>query len=159
MAWKKLALVTALVLVCGFTVTNMVLAQSPDELGKIIADTHLESMKKINELMKDRPVPQDLAPKVDALKEETIKKLVELGKKVAALDPAGLKKVESKVAMAFSTVPPDVFKAYTDGQAHYFKADNKLAKEITSFNIITQYAFYDLLKKQDPKEAERLGIK
>jgi len=27
-----------------------------------------------------------------------------------------------------------------------------------SFNIITQYANFDLLKKQEPEEAKRLGI-
>jgi len=31
--------------------------------------------------------------------------------------------------------------------------------KIKFINIITQYAFFDLLKKQAPKEAERLGIR
>jgi hypothetical protein len=33
-----------------------------------------------------------------------------------------------------------------------------LALEPTSLNIITQYAFFELLKKQEPDEASRLGI-
>lgn len=148
-----------LALFAGLVLANGVFAQSADELGKTIADIHLESMKKVNELMKDRPAAQDLTPKVASLKEETIKKLVELGKKVQSLDQAGKKKVELKVSMAFSSMPADVFKAYSEGQQFYMKTDNNLAKLISSFNIITQYAFFDLLKKQEPQEAERLGIK
>ena len=53
----------------------------------------------------------------------------------------------------------DVFKPFSEGQQFYMKKDPNLGKLIKDFNIITQYAFFDLLKKQDPKEAERLGIK
>ena len=134
-------------------------AQSPDELGKAIADNYLEALKKVNELTKDRPEPKDLTPKVEALKEETIKKMVALGQKVAALDEAGKKKAEAKMAMAFSSIPMDVFKPFSEGQQFYTQKDPNLGKLIKDFNIITQYAFFDLLKKQDPKEAERLGIK
>ena len=134
-------------------------AQSPDELGKAIADNYLEAIKKLNELMKDKPDATDLTPKVEALKEETIKKMVEIGKKVAVLDAASQAKVNSKVSMAFNTLPGDVFKAFSEGQQFYLQKDAKLGNTIKDFNIITQYAFYDLLKKQAPKEAERLGIK
>ncbi|MBM4285873.1 MAG: hypothetical protein FJ128_11600 [Deltaproteobacteria bacterium] len=134
-------------------------AQSPEDLGKAIFDGYVEALVKVNELMKDKPDPKDLTPKVEALKEETIQKMVELGKKVAALDDAGRKKVDSKLVLAMGTVPGDVFKAFSEGQMHYQKADANLGRLIKDFNIITQYAFFDLLKKQTPKEAERLGIK
>jgi hypothetical protein len=156
---RKWTVMVAVALVCGLALVSFAQAQSPDELGKAIADNYLEALKKLNELMKDKPDAKDLAPKVDALKEETIKKMVELGKKVAALDDAGQKKVNAKVSMSFSSLPGDVFKAFSEGQQHYMKADTKLGNTIKDFNIITQYAFYDLLKKQAPKEAERLGIK
>ena len=41
----------------------------------------------------------------------------------------------------------------------YFSKDQEFHKLLTSFNIIGQYASFDLLKKQEPKEAARLGIK
>jgi hypothetical protein len=156
---KKLAVVAGLALLCGLASVALAQAQSPDELGKAVADNYLEALKKVNELTKDRPDPKDLTPKVEALKEETIKKMVELGKKVEALDAAGKKKAEAKVAMAFSSIPMDVFKPFSEAQQFYMQKDPKLGNLIKDFNIITQYAFFDLLKKQDPKEAERLGVK
>jgi hypothetical protein len=36
--------------------------------------------------------------------------------------------------------------------------ERDLANELSSFNILTQYAFFDLLKRQEPDEAQRLGI-
>ena len=159
MKLKKLAVVVGLALLCGMTSVTLSQAQSPDELGKAIADNYLEALKRANELMKDKPEPKDLTPKVEALKEETIKKMVAFGQKVAALDEAGKKKAEAKVAMAFSATPMDVFKPFSEGQQFYTKKDPNLGKLIKDFDIITQYAFFDLLKKQDPKEAKRLGIK
>ena len=158
MKLKKLAVVV-LGLLCGMAFVTLAQAQSPDALGKAIADKHLEALKQLDALMKDRPEPKDLTPKVEALKEETIKQMVELGRKVEALDEAGKKKVDAKVSMAFGSMPMDVFKPFSEGQQFYAKKDPKLGKTIKDFNIITQYAFFDLLKKQDPKEAERLGIK
>jgi hypothetical protein len=159
MKLKKLAVVVGLALLCGMTSVTLSQAQSPDALGKSIADGYLDALKKVNELTKDRPDPKDLTPKVEALREETIKQMVELGRKVAALDAAGQKKTEAKMAMAFSSIPMDVFKPFSEAQQFYLPKDPKLGKLIKDFNIITQYAFFDLLKKQDPKEAERLGIK
>ena len=159
MKLKKLVVVVGLALLCGMTSVTLAQAQSSDELGKAIADNYLEALKKVNELTKDRPDPKDLTPKVEALKEETIKEMVALGQKVAALDEAGKKKAEAKMAMAFSATPMDVFKPFSEGQQFYLQKDPNLGKLIKDFNIITQYAFFDLLKKQDPKEAERLGVK
>jgi hypothetical protein len=151
--------VVVLGLLCVMAFVTLAQAQSTDALGKAIADKHLEALKQLNALMKDRPEPKDLTPKVEALKEETIKQMVELGRKVEALDEAGKKKADAKVSMAFGSMPMDVFKPFSEGQQFYAKQDPKLGKTIKDFNIITQYAVFDLLKKQDPKEAERLGIK
>jgi hypothetical protein len=49
------------------------------------------------------------------------------------------------------------YATYGEAVTHYF--DNKeLHKLLTDFNIITQYADFELLKKQAPEEASRLGI-
>jgi hypothetical protein len=159
MQMKKVAVLMALALLGGLAVAMAAQAQSPDDLGKAIADNYLTALKKVNELMKDRPEPADLSPKVEALKEETIKQMVEVGHKVAKLDDAGKKKVDAKVSMALGNTPGDVFKAFSEGQMFYQKKDPNLGKNIKDFNIITQYGLFDLLKKQAPKEAERLGIK
>ena len=43
-------------------------------------------------------------------------------------------------------------------QGELAKTHRELANEIAQFNVITQYANFELLKKQLPEEAERLGI-
>jgi hypothetical protein len=156
---RKIALVLVLTLLCGLSSMTLAQAQSPDDLGKAIFNNYLEALKKLNDLTKARPEPADLTPKVAALKEETIKKMVELGQKVAKLDEAGKKQAEAKVSMAFGSTPMDVFKPFSEAQQFYVAKDANLGNAIKDFNIITQYAFFDLLKKQAPKEAERLGIK
>jgi hypothetical protein len=159
MKLKKVVLVWALALLGGLAWVTLAQAQPPDDLGKAIAANYLDALKKVNELMKARPEPTDLSPKMAALKEETIKKMVEVGQKVAKLNDAGKKKVDAKVSMALGSTPQDLFKAFSEGQQFYAKKDDNLGKTIKDFNIITQYALFDLLKKQEPKEAERLGIK
>jgi hypothetical protein len=159
MKLKKIALIMVLTLLFGPVSMTLAQAQSPDDLGKAIFNNYLEAVKKLNELTKARPEPADLTPKVAALKEETIKKMVELGNKVAKLDESGKKKVDAKVSMAFGSTPQDVFKPFSEAQQFYSAKDTNLGKAIKDFNIITQYAFFDLLKKQAPAEAERLGIK
>ena len=48
------------------------------------------------------------------------------------------------------------FQAVAD---HYFDStDAELYSLITSFNIIGQYANFDLLRQQEPDEAARLGV-
>lgn len=159
MKLKKIALGMVVTLLCLLASMTLAQAQSPNDLGKAIFDNYLEALKKLNDLMKDRPEPAVLTPKVEALKAETIKKMVAVGQKVAKLDEAGKKKVDTKVSMAFGSTPQDVFKAFSEGQQFYSKKDANLGKSIKDFNIITQYALFDLLKKQAPQEAERLGIK
>ena len=105
MKLKQVVLLMALALLCGMVSVTLAQAQSPDALGKAIVDNYLEALKNLNELMKDRPEPGALTPKVDALKEETIKKMVDIGQQVAKLDDAGKKKVDAKVSMAFGSTP------------------------------------------------------
>ena len=56
-----------------------------------------------------------------------------------------------------AAIPADLFKEYQEGQSFY-KDNPELYNLIGDFNTITQYAFFDLLKKQLPEEASRLGI-
>ena len=66
--------------------------------------------------------------------------------------------MDAAIGMSINTVPGDVFTAYSKGQSAYQAKDAGLGDLITSFNILTQYANFELLKKQAPEEAKRLGI-
>jgi hypothetical protein len=46
----------------------------------------------------------------------------------------------------------------SDAVNHYRNEDNDFANTLAEFNTLTQYADFDLLKKQKPDEATRLGI-
>jgi len=134
-------------------------AETSEELGKAIADTQLAALQQVVALIKDRGAPKDLQPKLEQLKEETIKKMVTLGKKREALSSDEQKKVGSLVEKAHNNLPPDLVTAFTEGNAYYFKTDKDLSKLIMEFFLIPQYALFEVLKQHSPKEAERLGIK
>ena len=67
--------------------------------------------------------------------------------------------VEAKVSSSFSqAASTDWYKAYAKTTTFYTTEDAELGRHVQSFNIITQYAFFELLRKQEPAEAQRLGI-
>jgi len=75
-----------------------------------------------------------------------------------ALDESGRSTVDSQINMKMNSLyKAPWYATYNDVQQHYFQ-DRDFHKVIISFNIITQYASFDLLKKQEPEEAQRLGI-
>lgn len=131
---------------------------APAEIGQQIADLYVEAMGDLVELLEDKPEASEVQAKVQALKEETVAEMVELGKKREALDTAGRSTVDSQIRMKISSFYKDpIFTSFNDIQQHYFQARD-FHGLVMSFNIITQYANFDLLKKQEPEEARRLGI-
>jgi hypothetical protein len=159
MTKKRLTLAIALGVISTLWVMQPVQAQPPDELGKKIAALYLETMKNVVALMKDRPAPAVLQPKLTQLKEDTVQKMVEFGRKREALDQAGKQKVDAIIENSVKTLPPELFQAFSQANAHYFKMDQNLSKLIMAFHLIPQYAIFEVLKKHAPQEAERLGIK
>ncbi|MGD9344400.1 MAG: hypothetical protein PVH84_00965 [Candidatus Aminicenantes bacterium] len=131
---------------------------SPSELGQEIADLYAKAMTELTDMLKDKPAVDEVKTKVEDLKEVYVKKLVEYGRKREAFDAPGRASVDSQIRMkASSMYKQPVWTSYNDIQQHYFQ-DRDFHKIIMSFNIITQYANFDLLKKQEPDEAMRLGI-
>jgi hypothetical protein len=105
-------------------------------------------------------------PKLKAVKARYIELLVSLGREREAMDAAAKAQAQSTLLMRMIgieksedyrkynelvTGPHSVAKAKTD-------EEREAAAVVVSMNIITQYAHFELLKKQEPKEAERLGI-
>lgn len=142
-----------------FLGVQSVAAQTPDDLAKAISDTQREAMEQVVVLMKDRPAPAELQPKLAQLKEDTIKKMVEIGAKREAFSPDDRKIVDGLVEKAHGQLPSDLVTAFTEGNAHYLELDKDLSKLIMDFFLIPQYALFDVLKQYLPEEAERLGIK
>lgn len=131
---------------------------SPAELGQKIADVYEKAMTDITDMLKDKPAVDEVQTKVEDLKETYVAKLVELGRMREALDASGKASVDSQLSIKMNSMyGQPVWDIYNEIHQHYFK-NKELHKIIMSFNIITQYANFDLLKKQEPEEATRLGI-
>jgi hypothetical protein len=132
---------------------------SDEELGKRICTVYTDAISEIAKLLGPKPDISLVKQPVLDLKERAIKELVALGKMKVGRNTQQAAKINLTVMNMFSRMANDVdFKAFQDAITFYLAKDRDFADVITSFNIITQYADFDLLKKQTPKEAERLGI-
>ncbi|GEM_PF-2259389 len=115
----------------------------------------------------DGATAAEALPKLKAMKEKYIEALVPLGREREAMDAPT--KAQAEMALSSKLMglqSSEDFKKYhqlATGPFNGFKAKTAEEKEAAalaaSVNILTQYAHFELLKKQAPKEAERLGIK
>ena len=83
--------------------------------------------------------------------------MVALGHRREALDDAGRAAVDARITAALGGLPTATYDAYQQAYTDY-SSDLDVASLIASFNILGQYANFDLLREQAPAEAERLGI-
>lgn len=130
----------------------------PKMLGEEIGKKYNEMMDKLIMILEYGDDLEKLKQDVADLKEEYIEIYVEYGRMREKLSESDRPKVDSALMSYFGTLDNERFKKYSVLQQDYFAKDSDLGGEISSFNILTQYAFFELLKKQEPKEAERLGI-
>ncbi len=131
---------------------------TPTEVGQQIGELYIRTMTELVELLEEKPEVSEVRAKVESLKEDCVTKMIDLGKKREALDEPGRSTVDSHIRMEVSSLYSDpVFTGFNEIQQHYFK-NQDFHKLVMSFNIITQYANFELLKKQEPEEAQRLGI-
>lgn len=142
------------------TVTTQKAQMSAEDLGNAAGAAWAEGMQKLVSLLASRPDAATAKPQVADLKEEYIQKLVALGRQIAALEPGDRAKAGARVVAALeSAAGADWFKSYMDLYKDYSGGDLDFANLLASFNILTQYADFELLKTQAPDEAARLGIK
>jgi hypothetical protein len=133
---------------------------TPKELGDQIGAVYVEALREVTKLLENKPAFAEATPKVKDLKEKYVQQLVELGKKREALNTSDRAQVDSAISLALMRIEKEAWYAtYTEVSQYYFKQDVNFNTLIASFNIIGQYANFDLLKKQAPAEAQRLGIK
>ena len=135
-------------------------AQTPQELGDEIGKVYVGTLEEVTRLVENQPAAAEVKAKVADLKEQAIQQLVELGKQREALSEADRAVVTSRIGMALSSIgSADWYTQFSEAVSYYNKEDSDLSAMLASFNIIGQYAQFELLKQQEPQEAERLGIK
>lgn len=134
-------------------------ALTSDELGEKTGSLYVGSIEAVTKLLASKPDAAAALPKVKELKEQTIQKLVELGRLREAMNAADRANVDRGIQSALMACAREPWYAtYGELSTHYFK-DQDMQRTLASFNIIGQYANFDLLKSQEPDEATRLGIK
>jgi len=150
----QILLLIMVLTLAGTAYANM---ETAENLGKKIGSSYVETLKQVVAMLNDKPAAADAKAMLTDMKNWTIELMVSLGKEREALSAADRATVDRVLGSRIAGVSPDLFKEYQDGQT-YYKDDKELFNLIADFNIITQYANFDLLKKQLPEEAKRLGI-
>ncbi|MFC2168002.1 hypothetical protein ACFLRW_03385 [Acidobacteriota bacterium] len=131
---------------------------SPAEIGDHIGELYLNAMQDIIEILKDKPDAPSIKSRVEELKETHVQKFVELGKLREDLNDTDKGMLDSTLRQKIYAVSKEPwFDTFNEIQMHYF-SNREFHKIVISFNIISQYADFELLKKQEPEEAKRLGI-
>ena len=135
-------------------------AQTPQELGDEIGKVYVGALEEVTKLVADKLPATEVKAKVAELKEQVIQQLVELGQKREAMSEADRKTVTNRISLALNSLGSAAwYTKFSEAVSYYNKEDSDLSATLASFNIIGQYAQFELLKQQEPKEAERLGIK
>jgi hypothetical protein len=134
-------------------------ATSPAELGRQIGDLYVRAMSEVTDMLRDRPSAAESQKSVSDLKETYVRQLVELGRARESLDAQGRAVADAAISAKINSVANEPWYAtYGSVVQHYITQNREFYDLVVSFNIITQYANFDLLKSQEPDEAARLGI-
>lgn len=129
----------------------------PDELGQEIGVVYVAAYDDVIITLADRPEPADAYQQLDTLKDGYIQQLVVLGQQREELDAPGRVTVDGAIMSALTSLPEETLAEY-QAAIDYYASDAELDELIRSFNIIGQYANFDLLREQEPDEAARLGL-
>jgi len=131
----------------------------PTVLGDEVAQRYFDALDELETLL-GRELPADsLRTEVQSLKDKYIETFVPYGHKRESMSDSDREIFDARVRLAVTLSTPSTLDVMSATTASLIADGEKdLADEVMSFNIITQYVFFDLLKAQEPGEAQRLGI-
>ncbi len=132
-------------------------------VGQAIVAVQRAALVDTAQLLQDRPPPAQALALFEAKEQQWIDQLLPLGAQEQRFDAMQRRSVRLQVSLFHQQLQRDpelikLFKAYTQAVNHYIDVDPELHRRLARVNIITQYAFHDLLRKQAPEEALRLGL-
>lgn len=132
---------------------------SPEAKAEQAAAIYQQALADTIEAMSGDPQPADdvVIEKVTVIRDENAAKLVEIGKLREKMGEDWGTKFDMALTRAFMQEDfRDLQQEYAELQSNYGRSD---AGAITaSINILTQYANFELLRKQAPEEAEKYGV-
>jgi hypothetical protein len=135
-------------------------APTPGDLAEEMYEVTARMRAEVDALLRANvDTPADvLGPLVAELKERYITEFVAIGWKREAFDMAGRAAFDSAFLRLLAANPQPDLEPYNVLTRRLHEERSPVAQEISSLNILTQYAFFDLLRRQEPGEADRLGL-
>ncbi len=130
----------------------------PDEFGQAVFVVNEELFAELHETLSQGLPAAELAPVITEIKERYITSYVELGRIREGMSDAEKEAANSAIRSALYDRDMDTYRAVNDMTEVYRDENNELANEIVSLSILMQYADFELLRSQEPAEAERLGL-
>ena len=132
--------------------------RTPRQLGDTIGTVYCEGMTTLSGLITATDDPTQLTTDVEALKASLIDRFVALGHDRQTLSEEDRQAVDMATSFAVRRVDMAAFQAMTTACNTYRMSHNALSNLLASFNVIHQYAAFELLAQQLPDEAARLGV-
>jgi hypothetical protein len=136
---------------------------SSEQYSDAICDIYVKAMTDLGDILTKYPKANDaMKADVDTLYERTVQELLPFGKASQSFSAEKKKAYDTALLQAiFGTfdglqLTMDTINARTDDLNNF---NQTLWDKVSSMDIITRYADFDLIKQQDPAEAARLGIK
>jgi hypothetical protein len=133
-------------------------ASSPEELGGLVSQTYVAMLNEAARLVAPKPDAEQVKPNIEALKERYARALVAYGRQREAMSKEDKDKVVLVARLYLEQHPPQNFGWWVDA-VNTYSANESVSHTIYTLRDLTQYAFWELLKKQEPEEAKRFGVK
>lgn len=129
-------------------------------LGKRIMNLANQLNDKIYDLLyKSGSSVTEIHSQLQKWFDEYVSQFVEFGKEKEGLSDEEREKVDNDIMQEYFKLDQERHTAiYIKKHEELYEVSEDTANLLLKFNIITQYSDFALLKKQNPEEAERLGL-
>jgi hypothetical protein len=132
-----------------------------------VVDAYQGALTEAVALLDNAPPAAEALPKLNAIQAKYVDILVPFGRERESMGSAARAQAQSQLMVKMLGIErTETFKKFQKLAAETYgiakmKTDEEkeFQKALVGVSNITQYARFELLKKQDPKEAERLGIR
>ena len=133
-----------------------------EQAGTQIVAIYREAMHKSTQLVQNHPDANTIEPQFDDLLYEWQTKLLTIGQHVMVMTGTEKQQVQSAINkehmnMQYDEQSKQQFADYSKDIFAYHSTAPDLYQKLKSINIITQFAFFDLLKKQNKEAEEKWG--
>ena len=136
-------------------------ATDPQQLGTAIGLLYCQAIVSLAALIeRHSDDPAQLSRNAEQLRQDTIPLLVSRGHERQALPDAARAAVDAATTAQVQRVDARAFATMQQAPVKLYKGKEMMAfmNLTASFNVITQYAAFELLRKKNPGEADRLSL-